>query len=296
MNIGQYLLNRRATVLLMLGTLHLALAGGLSTTASRALLVSHFGVFLLWQPVFRRDSRLSPAVIVAIAVCGTLLLVAGSAWLVALWIIALIGTIGGRVFTAQMPRLRLFYQFALGYLLVLLLFWVVPVLVAEHAVPANLEQAVRFGLPLLLAIMFLLPLESSEVDPGRVIDFVYGLLFFLLVSVLVLATLAFTKQAGNYYLALLFTILGVGIALLILGVLWNPSGGYSGLQLVAAASKRFDKLWVGGFIKYDDLSHAVFADSPLAERRNNVSAGIAVAWIFAQSQQRVAPAKNGAAE
>ena len=230
MNIGQYLLNRRATVLLMLGTLHLALAGGLSTTASRALLVSHFGVFLLWQPVFRRDSRLSPAVIVAIAVCGTLLLVAGSAWLVALWIIALIGTIGGRVFTAQMPRLRLFYQFALGYLLVLLLFWVVPVLVAEHAVPANLEQAVRFGLPLLLAIMFLLPLESSEVDPGRVIDFVYGLLFFLLVSVLVLATLAFTKQAGNYYLALLFTILGVGIALLILGVLWNPSGGYSGLQ------------------------------------------------------------------
>lgn len=77
---------------------------------------------------------------------------------------------------------------------------------------------------------------------------------------------------------------------------YRARGGYSGLQLVAAASKRFDKLWIGGFIKYDDLSQAVFADSPLAERRNNVSAGIAVAWIFAQSPQRVTTATNGKAE
>ena len=230
MNIPRLLLNRRWNVLLMLTTLHLALTGGLSSFASRALLVSHFGMFLLWQPVFRRDSKLSPTVVFAIATCGTLLLFASSAWLVVLWLIGLIGTIGGRVFTAQMPRLRMFYQFALGYLLMLLLFWVVPVLVAGLEVPANLEHAVRFGLPLLLVVMLLLPLESDEVDPGRVVDFFYGLLFFLLVSVLVLASLAFTKQAGNYYLALIFTTLGVGVALLILGVLWNPSGGYSGLQ------------------------------------------------------------------
>jgi signal transduction histidine kinase len=229
-DLRRLLLNRRVTMLLMLATLHLALTGGLSSFASRALLISHFGVFLLWQPVFRRDSKLSPAVIIAIAICGALLFLASSAWLIALWIIGLIGTIGGRVFTAQMRHLRLFYQFALGYLLMLLLFWVVPVLVAGYDVPANLELAVRYGLPLLLAIMLFLPLESDDVDPGRVVDFVYGLLFFLLVSVLALASLAFTKQAGNYYLALLSTTLGVGVALLILSVLWNPSGGYSGLQ------------------------------------------------------------------
>ena len=68
---------------------------------------------------------------------------------------------------------------------------------------------------------------------------------------------------------------------------YRARGGYSGLQLVAAASRRFDQLWVGGFVKYDDLSQAVFANSPLFERRNNISAGIAVAWIFAQSRQRV---------
>ena len=230
MNFQQVLSSRRITALLMLATLHVALTAELSSFASRAVLISHFGVFLLWQPIFRRDSKLSPAIIIAIAICGALLFLASNAWLVALWIIGLIATFGGRVFTAQMPRLRLFYQFALGYLLMLLLFWVVPVLVAGHEVPTNLEHAVRFGLPLLLAVMLFLPLESDDVDPGRLVDFVYGLLLFLLVSVLALAALAFTKQAGNYYLALLFTTLGVGVALLILSVLWNPTGGYSGLQ------------------------------------------------------------------
>ncbi len=230
MNIVRVLFNRRSTMILMLATLHLALAGTLSSFASRALLLAHFGVFLLWQPVFRADSKLSPAVIVAIAICGALVFLATGAWLVALWLVGLIGAIGGRVFTAEMPRLRLFYQFALGYLLMLLLFWVVPVLVAGHEVPDNLEYAVRYGLPLLLAVMLFLPLESEDVDPGRVVDFFYGLLFFLLVSVLALSSLAFTKQAGNYYLALIFTTLGVGAALLLLGMLWNPSGGFSGLQ------------------------------------------------------------------
>ena len=70
MNIVRVLFNRRSTMILMLATLHLALAGTLSSFASRALLLAHFGVFLLWQPVFRADSKLSPAVIVAIAIAA----------------------------------------------------------------------------------------------------------------------------------------------------------------------------------------------------------------------------------
>ncbi len=214
----------------MLATLHLALTGGLSGFAERALLISHFGFFLLWQPVIRADQKLSPVVMIALALCGAALLFFSSGWLVALWLVGLIGILGGRVFTGQMPRLRLFYQFALGYLLMLLLFWVVPALVAGLEVPYILDYAVRYGLPLLLVVMVFLPLESQDIDPGRVVDFVYGLLFFLLVSVLVLASLAFMKYAGNYYLALSGTVLGVGIILLLLGVLWNPSAGFTGLQ------------------------------------------------------------------
>ncbi len=60
-------------------------------------------------------------------------------------------------------------------------------------------------------------------------------------------------------------------------------GGYSGAQFIAAISRRFEPLWVAGFVKYDVVGGAAFASSPLVERRNNLSVGFAVTWIFARS-------------
>ena len=68
---------------------------------------------------------------------------------------------------------------------------------------------------------------------------------------------------------------------------YRGAGGYSGAQFIAAISRRFEPLWVAGFVKYDVLNHAAFASSPLVERRNNLSAGVAVTWVFAQSGARV---------
>jgi outer membrane scaffolding protein for murein synthesis (MipA/OmpV family) len=44
---------------------------------------------------------------------------------------------------------------------------------------------------------------------------------------------------------------------------------------------------MGAFAKYDDLRSAVFADSPLVQKRENYSVGFAVAWIFAKSEKMV---------
>jgi MipA family protein len=68
---------------------------------------------------------------------------------------------------------------------------------------------------------------------------------------------------------------------------YDAPGGYSGAQLIVALSKRFGSWFVGGFVKQDFLQGAAFAASPLVERRNNVSAGIAFTWTFAQSEKRV---------
>jgi hypothetical protein len=46
---------------LMLLALHAALVLGLGTGASRALLLAHFGLFLLWQPVWQGTRRLVPS-------------------------------------------------------------------------------------------------------------------------------------------------------------------------------------------------------------------------------------------
>jgi len=69
---------------------------------------------------------------------------------------------------------------------------------------------------------------------------------------------------------------------------YQAASGYSGAQLIASLTRRFDRLFIGGFVKADFLEGAKFVGSPLVERRNNLAAGIAVTYVFLQSQQRVA--------
>jgi outer membrane scaffolding protein for murein synthesis (MipA/OmpV family) len=68
---------------------------------------------------------------------------------------------------------------------------------------------------------------------------------------------------------------------------YGAPGGYSGAQFIAAMSRRIEPFWVAGFVKVDVLNRAAFQSSPLVERRNSLSAGVAVTWVFAQSATRV---------
>lgn len=68
---------------------------------------------------------------------------------------------------------------------------------------------------------------------------------------------------------------------------YQARAGYGGWQFLAAMSHRVDRWWFGGFIKYDNLSGAVFADSPLVTQRRQVSGGIAVSYVFARSSTLV---------
>lgn len=68
---------------------------------------------------------------------------------------------------------------------------------------------------------------------------------------------------------------------------YRASGGFGGYQLTLALSKRFTHHWLGAFVRADWLDGAVFEDSPLVRRRQNVAAGIAYSWILSQSDKRV---------
>lgn len=64
---------------------------------------------------------------------------------------------------------------------------------------------------------------------------------------------------------------------------YRASSGYGGSQVTWTLSKRFSDYWTGFFVRYDALSGAAFEDSPLVKKRNAVSAGFAIAWIFKTS-------------
>jgi len=68
---------------------------------------------------------------------------------------------------------------------------------------------------------------------------------------------------------------------------YSASGGYSGTLVIASLSRRFEHVWMGGFIRYDNLSGAAFDDSPLVETGHSVMGGFAVAYVLKKSSRTV---------
>jgi outer membrane protein len=64
-------------------------------------------------------------------------------------------------------------------------------------------------------------------------------------------------------------------------------GGYSGALALASISRRFRSVWVGAFARYDTLKGAAFESSPLMRRDYSIMAGVAFAWVFAESERKV---------
>jgi outer membrane scaffolding protein for murein synthesis (MipA/OmpV family) len=68
---------------------------------------------------------------------------------------------------------------------------------------------------------------------------------------------------------------------------YRADGGYSGMHVLAALSKRFPKYWVGAFLRYDWLGGAEFEDSPLVRRESSLAGGFGIAWMIGESRRRV---------
>jgi outer membrane protein len=70
---------------------------------------------------------------------------------------------------------------------------------------------------------------------------------------------------------------------------YEARDGYSGSLLFLTVTKRFGHIWLGAFARYDELSGAVFANSPLMRTEHSVMAGLGVAWVIAESKTLVHP-------
>jgi MipA family protein len=68
---------------------------------------------------------------------------------------------------------------------------------------------------------------------------------------------------------------------------YQARGGYAGTQGLMSLSKRFPHFWVGAFARYDVLSGASFALSPLVRSNGYWATGIGIAWMIGQSTRMV---------
>jgi outer membrane scaffolding protein for murein synthesis (MipA/OmpV family) len=68
-------------------------------------------------------------------------------------------------------------------------------------------------------------------------------------------------------------------------------GGAAGWGLAGSATRRMGDWWLAGFLRTDSLSGAVFRDSPLVRQTHNVTAGLALSYVFKVSEARVPDAR-----
>jgi MipA family protein len=66
---------------------------------------------------------------------------------------------------------------------------------------------------------------------------------------------------------------------------YDARGGYGGLRAMLRGGWRAGPLWLGGFVRYDYLGGAVFADSPLLRSPHAFTIGTAMAFVFARSHR-----------
>lgn len=232
--VSQLLVERfwRALFLVMLVVLHLAAIRGTEDFWARALMLAHFGLFIIWQPFMRGEERLTSTQTFGIFAISVGILFYFNWWMLGLWVSALAGIVGGKVFLFQARWLRRFYLLVLGYLVALLLVWIIPNAFLDVSLPPELQLFAQFGLPVLFFAMALLPVEADTFETPQIVDFFYATLIFLLLVVLVLGSFAFMKL-GNlaYGTALTYSLLIIASVLLVLSLAWNPRGGFTGLSM-----------------------------------------------------------------
>jgi signal transduction histidine kinase len=212
---------------LMLLALQAAVVLDAEPTVTRAFLLAHYGLFLLWQPLVRSEARIEPRLALPVFAMAALLVLVDSTWVMALWLAILAGLVGA-VATSQNERL------ALAFLLALLLAWVLPQSLGGAALPDGLQAAVRYGLPLLPLVILFLP-ATRQRSTSSTLDFIYGLMLSLLIMVMALGVFAVVAVAKvSYAWALVQTLLGMAALLLVLSWLWNPRAGFAGLGQVTS--------------------------------------------------------------
>ena len=215
---------------LMLMSLQAALAWGIDDWWPRAFLLAHFGMFLLWQPVWRGEQNVESRYAFLVVIAGFLFAAWNNWWLMAVWLAVLFGLIGGSVPGITDRRQRLVSMLAALYLLTMLLIWVVPHTFAGQTFETALVVLVQYGLPLLPLAIILIHVDFNRSMGPIAVDLFYSVILFLLVTALVLGAFV-VKQAshGNYALALAQTLFVIAVLLMLLSWLWNPRSSFVGV-------------------------------------------------------------------
>lgn len=217
---------RRELIILvmMLETLHLSIWFDFGSLISRSLMLSHLGLFLLWQPVWRGDEKLSIKNTILFIVFTLTITFWLNFWLLFAWLILLIGFISGRV-TLNRNESAI-YIIAIGFLVLELLFGCVPELAN-----IKIEQVYLFelALPILPILILFFPVIKSEYSI-QIVDFIHAITASMLTSLVALGSLLnMFLSESSYFVSLTETSVAIGGFIICITWLLTSQSRFSGI-------------------------------------------------------------------
>ncbi|MDX8385464.1 MAG: hypothetical protein R8M11_02985, partial [Gallionella sp.] len=219
----QRTLRKKNSILLvaMLGLLHLVIIFGVENSWVHPLLLSHLGLFLMWQPLWRGEDKLGIRGLIFISLTFIVVILWLNWTLLIFWMGSLLGLIGGRAFSSTSKWGKRLYLFAIFYVLLMLLGWVVPKALSLGGMDEFSQGLMTYFMPALLLFMVFMPNEPEQAHKERAVDFFYSLLLVTLVTILILgAIVIMTLGETSFQIALMELTFIIAGLLIFLSWMW----------------------------------------------------------------------------
>jgi Histidine kinase-, DNA gyrase B-, and HSP90-like ATPase len=212
-------------LVMMLEMLHLSIWFDFGSIISRSFMLSHLGLFLIWQPVWRGDKKLSFENTFLFIVFTLTLTIWLNLWLLFAWLILLIGFISGRV-TLNRNESTV-YILALGFLILELLFACVPELAKIHI---ENDHVFRMALPIIPILILVLPYTKSK-QPAHTVDIIHAITTSMLTSLVALGSLLnmFLSET-SYFASLTQTTIAIGGFIICISWLLSSQSRFGGVN------------------------------------------------------------------
>jgi signal transduction histidine kinase len=225
--------SHRILALMLLSQHAFLIWGDQLTDLKRTFFMCHYGLFLMWQPIWRNTEKLSKPAIALFVGVGFIAYFYMNWWLAAIWLSILFGLLGGRIFSDDSKSNRVVHILAASYLLAMLLLWVVPKLLGASNDLEAAKFVIYYLIPLLPIAILFMRTETPKSGQLPVLDFFYTLLLLMTAFILALSSYAIgTIQAINYVQVMFMTIFGLALGLIIFSFFWKPNTRFSGIELL----------------------------------------------------------------
>jgi signal transduction histidine kinase len=211
---------------LMIVSLIAAISFSDNINISRSLFITHFGFFLMWQPVYKQEMDFSLIELMVLLGLIGVFIIWLNVWLTPFWMLLLLSLLTGRIFSQGMGRVA--YGIAVIVLFLQLILITTPELFGLHGFPTAAVATLELLLILMLVPLFFI--RSEEHRHATHVDFIRGFLIVILTTFLCMGSVLVTFTANIPYIqSLASTIIFAALFLLFMALLWSPRGGFSGL-------------------------------------------------------------------